>query len=1312
MRWLEPLLCPLAALAERYGALAEIAVLIGVAAGGVIGSSVVRWLSRILKMGGGTLSSGWVASALIATFVYVACLAADPLLKAALDPPHDISPAAWGRVGFFEIELLGDWAWPFLPLSEHPAAGIAIHLALWIAVIALVRALLQWIYRGTRIDWNTPQAMLPFYYRWVGASSARRADERFSRWLWRLLWFAWPIFLLCGLLVANESRRASLASRIPQCLEQAQALATGGSAMRELTSYPIAGAPPIGAWVLAGLLLFGLTVHLVLEGSPSPEPEPTKDEEDDDELPAAPPDPLRRLGDALQAKLPGAFLEALEEHPGAAAELHGFHAEESPLLAEALRALTEDPSAPTPDPEVGEPGAEEPTARAELYSHQREVLDHLRAVWTMSAPSALGAAPTLREEVGPAPVQTADLSTPHALVLAPEGAGRTTLAMLAALYVHLDRGATTLVLVRDHAAARAWVKRLTDALARSSARWNVHVACAGEDLADVLVAGRTPAVVVASLDALEADVLGAARTDKFFASLGLFVVDDADRMCGVAEMHAHMVMRRTWALLETLHDAPYPTVLLGVVGPSASGMASWARHVLAAPLRVFDADGAPRVARAVLRRRDLADASGEAIPLRTVAEACEAAQVPWHLRRAGDASRHERTFATELGQLRRHHKMDPLDAEVILLEGRYPDVFRESERLAHAGLRTGRASVVLVLAPPADEEMVLHEEAIDATQRERIRELPRAIPLAEPNLVRQRHLDRALGREQSVAALRDRFGADLVDDVLERLDAHRRVRYRDVWHFDAATDQAASRRLVRAADESAIGEPIRADCVSDSRARARVVDRGTSEVLREVDAAIAPASYSPGAIFEHARGRYQVLERNHDGDFICEQITEAHRTTPSVQVHIELEDPTFEVRELGGSPIEVAMSSAHIKESVHAIRRYAPGPALVERRRYPDPIASELGSEACVIHVPLEPAAIVPIVAGLRMMIPCAFRGAAELAGVAYVEIGERRGIAFYDRTPGASGLARSIAESGLAELLALARHALERLVGPVSSRLHHLHDATYIPDLSPEGWRVTEALGWLDRVLEVPSAPGADPARHGRRRVEWTPGEGPGDLGRLWISATGRSDDLVWTRHRFTSRHALGGQPAGPVFLDVAIERRTIAWAIRKAQMAGAPSVATEVRDPGVWMTQHHAALSTASDDLVAIYAHLARLSQEHLVDTVLAVVASIPTHPSPLPVCERAPIAALSRRRADRDAKCLLAWALLPTAVHPTIRLTDDGPVLQIARSDGEPEVVDLSGDAIRSVTGDTGAALALSWGEDAPPEEAAADDPDPEG
>jgi len=1269
MRWLDAILCPLAAAAEHYGATLMIAVIAGISVGGVVGSGIVRWLSRLARFGTGSIATGWVAATMIGMLIYAVALMVDPLLMSTVDAPPDVSASDWDRLGFFEWKLLGDWAWPILPLTEHPAAGLAIHLLTWVAVISVVRMTLLWIHRDVTIRWATPSAQLPWYYRWTGASTARRADQRFTAWAKRLVWVAWPTLALSGILLANESRSGGDPALV--------CVADGAAFSRALIGAPIEGAPPPGAWVLGAFLLFALSIHVVLEGSP-PEEKEKKDEAKDEPLPGPPPDPLRRLGDALQAMSPGAFLEALEEHVATEEEVEGFRDSESPLVREAFVALT---------------GAEEP------WAHQREVLDHLRAVWTMSSPEELGAAPEMREEAGPSPIQQADLSTPHALVLSAEGSGRTTLTCLSALYVHLDRGATTLVVVRDADAAKLWSRRLKDALMRSSARWNLQVVTAGDDLAETFLAGRTPAVVVAGLAQLESEVLGLERTEPFFASLGLIVADDVDRFTGVAEMHLHMVMRRIWTALDTLHDAPYPPVLLATLGPSASGMVAWARHVLAAPMRVFDRDTAPRLARAILRRRDLADAHGEPIPLATIAKACEDAQVPWHMRRAGDSQRHLRRAETELGHLRRHHRPDPLDAEVVLIEGTYPDVRREAERLAHAGLRTERDSVVLVLAPPADEEMVLHEEATDAPERERIDALPRAVPLAEPDVVRQRHFDRALGSEQDVAALRERFGAELTDEILERLGESRRVRYREVWHFDPVADDAVSKQLVRAAGERALGEPIRADCVSESADRRGVTDRGTGETLLEVDGVLGPVLFATGTIFEHPRGRYLVTGES-GKTITCEQVTEAHRTTPSRSIEVELHDARFEDRELGGKPVRVGVENARVREGVHGVRRYAPGPKLFDRRRYPEPSRTAYSTEVCALLTGLEPSASVPLAAALRMILPCALRGADELVDLGVCEIDGEPALVFFDRTPGSSGFARFIGESALADLLRLARQVLERLVGPVARRLHRIHD-TAQSELTPESWAIGDALAWLDETLDPPvQHMREDELDVRRRRVEWQAGEGRGDLGRLWISSTGRVDDLVWTRHPFESKHPLGVEPAGRVFIDVAVERRTIAWAIRKARTAGASRSAKAITDPSTWMREHHAALSTASDDLGSVYERLYRLSGAHLADTVLALVAGIPTHPQPLPVAERAPIAAFARRRADRDAKCLLAWALLPTALSPTVRLTEAGPVLQIQRG-GKVEVVDLSGNAIRTVTGDTGAELALSWGEDAPPE-----------
>lgn len=1307
MSWLDQILCPVAQLSDLIGASTIVAIWAGVFAGGLLASTVFRVFRKLLAPGSTSIVPRWLAAVLIALAVYTVALIVDPLLKAVLTRPAGVPAEVWSRIGFFEWKLMGgEWSWPILPLSDHPGPGIVVHVVAWLAVVSVVWALLAWLHRNTRLTWETPQEELPWFYRWVGSSTTRRADARFRKWIRPLLLVLVPFHLLSGFLLATEAD-ARMARANVQCADgdgAGQALPdltelglpvgqtpaegeTGalGQAVRErLGGGEIPGGFPPGAWALAGLLLLALSVHLIIDGRP-PEEKPEKNKKDEaaDAAPAV--DPLRRLGDALQSLVPGAFLEALEEHPQSPGEPTEFAQSISPLVREAFSSLA---------------GSDTP------WSHQREVLDHLAGVWRMAAPSGPGAAPALIEELGPTPIRSEDPESPHALILCAEGSGRTTLTCVAALYVHLDRGATTLVIARDRDAARLWAKRLRDTLARSSARWNVHVVVAGDDLAEALLSAHTPAVVVAGLEELETDVLASQRTDPFFARLGLIVAEDVDRFTGVAEMHLHMIMRRTWAILDTVHDAAYPVALLAVAGPSASGLEAWARHVLAAPMRIFDRDGAPQTARAVLRRRDLADSKGEAIPLSMVAEACDRAQIPWHRRRAGDAHRQERTAETELGRLRRFHVDDPLDAEVVLLEGTYPDVRREAERLSHAGLRTERRVAVLVLAPPADEEMVLHEEAIDAPNRELIDALPRAVSLSEPDLVRQQHIDRALGREQDVAALRSRFGADLIDDMLGRLEQAGRVRERKVWYFDARADDAASRRLVRTAEEAALGEPLAASCVSDSSERVEVIDRGTSEILRRVDRAVAAAMHPPGSILLHERGRYRVLEHQ-ERVILCEEVTEPHRTTAERATELERPTPSWSPRKLGGSPLNVSLVRAQVRESFHGVRRYAPGPTLVEHRRYERPVRASYVTDVCLIgdaegHAPLSRAALIPLAAAMRMMLPCYLRGATDLVDVDVVELAGRPCLVVFDRTPGASGFCRFVFETGIAQLLRLTRMVLERLVGPELTRLHRIHDTTVTGELTPSQWRRDEALTWLDVVLDAPQGGDEESDQRERqgRRVEWLTGEGPGDLGRLWVSSTGRTDDLVWTRHRFRSLHALGEHPSGFVHIDMAVERRTIAHAIRRAVAAGASRTVEKITDSQQWIVQHRASLATASVDLVALMDRLRSLSEEHYVDTVLALVAAIPTRHEPISVAERAPLVVLSRRRADRDAKVVLAWAMLPATFNPTVRLAPEGAVLEVTRG-GKRAVVDLSGNEIRLHEGDPGAELAMSWDRGGEPE-----------
>ncbi|HVH97573.1 MAG TPA: hypothetical protein VM869_02645, partial [Enhygromyxa sp.] len=1043
-----------------------------------------------------------VGAALACVLLYTFGRAVDPLLASLLARPEWFPADRWDAVGWFEWKLLGrPWAWGALPLRDHPGLGIVVHTIVWVALWTGLRLVLDWIW-ASRLRWSEPTRDLPWYFRWVGSSTTRRADQRFRRWLGRVVTVLLPIHVLAGMRLAES----------PGAL------------------------PAPGAWVTGGLLLWTTVFHLLVRGRP-PAAEKKKEDAESAE-PAEDPQqqhaaPLVRLREAVERLRPGVELETLEQRASTQARRAEFPAAISPLVREIFEDLT---------------GEQKP------WVHQAELLAHLGELWRMEAGPERGEVPILTEERATSVVRALETSTPHALVLAPEGAGRTTLTLLAALHVFFDRGATSLVIVRDRPAARRYAKTLERALLGSSARWNVLVCTAGQDLSAALIAERTPAIVVADLETCEAEVLCDPRTDNFLGRLGLIVADDVDGFTGVAEMHLQLCVRRLWALLDRLHEAPYPAALLATAGDGASGMDAWAKHVLAVPMRIFADDGAPTRAQVLIRRRDLVDGTGTDIPLSLLAEACDAAELPWHLRLAGDGNRTVRRAAFDLGNLRRHHVEDPRAAAIVIVEGTYPDVRREAARLAHAGVALDREQwsagtpVVLVLAPPGDEEMVLHEEAEDAPHRELVASLPRAVPLTEPRVVRQRHFDRAIGREQDLAALRDRFGGRFVDETVAKLgDALRR---REVLHIDQASDQVVPRTLLRAVKEGALGQPIDAACVSDRGSRAQIVDAGTSEVLLTADRAVVGATYPPGRIFLHPRGRF-LLIGDHDGaELIAEQIGGLERTTLDRTLALELDvPPEWSDRQFGGRKLSVAFVSGCVIERLCGVRRYAPGPTLVDQRVYERPIEVRYGTDACLIAIGSEPNddAFVPLAAAMRMILPGYMRAGVELVDVDRVTLDGRAHLCIFDRTPGASGFARFVCERGLRELLVLTRMVLERCVGPEFARLRHIHDRT--PGSDPNRWRVGDALRWLDEILDAAPEPEleTEPVDLGPR-TEFVPGEGHGDLGRLWISRTGRTDDLVWTRHSWWSPVPLAGLPRGKVSFDIAVERPAIAAARRRA--------------------------------------------------------------------------------------------------------------------------------------------------------------------
>ena len=540
----ETLVCALAQLAAELGTTGLVGLLATVGAASTVLAAIGRRIARLRPKGSPAPGPPWLMATLIAIGLYLLARLVDPLLAHDLGPaPLGVADGAWARVGYFESLLLGrSWAAPLLPLADHPTLAVMIHAALWPTLVVAIRfVLVRWPSSvraaGVEVTWDTPEAELPRW--WLGATTARRADDRFRRWSTRLLFILVPLHLAAGGLMAVGER----GNPVPTCgtdlasqaaASVSEAVASELDALTGLAPAALVdvGHPAPGSWILGGLLLLIWSLHLLLPGRPFAEAEEEEvDEEDEgptaeDEVVAPP--LLAKVTTALAAHpLPDDDLDALARLatgplPAAPGRAVPLPVELGPMVREVARALT---------------------GQEEVWVHQAAVLEHLGRAWRVEGGRGVGETPTLEEEVARSPVRTR-AGAPHALLATAEASGRSTTAMLAAVHVALDRGGSTLVVVPEGTEPRAWAERFRTALERSPARWNVSVTVAGDALATMLLGGEVPTVVVTDLTQLDASVLADARAEPFLERLGLVVVDDVDAHVGIAEMHLHLMMRR------------------------------------------------------------------------------------------------------------------------------------------------------------------------------------------------------------------------------------------------------------------------------------------------------------------------------------------------------------------------------------------------------------------------------------------------------------------------------------------------------------------------------------------------------------------------------------------------------------------------------------------------------------------------------------------------------------------------------------------------------------------------------------------------
>lgn len=389
------------------------------------------------------------------------------------------------------------------------------------------------------------------------------------------------------------------------------------------------------------------------------------------------------------------------------------------------------------------------------------------------------------------------------IVVAPESAGKTTLALLAAanhVLVH-TRGA--LLIARDDAHEERLYRRIGEVLRPSAVRWNLRVRQVGGDLMNDLARGIVPDVVVCSLQRLVMHLLGNAEGfTPFLRSLGLIVVDDVESYCGPVEVHAQLAFRRLAARLrhlqgvEALGEKGAP-LLLALGADSLHDLPAWARTLCGVDAVTRDftrgaeeseereaAEGAARGLAATAaqpgeakpagnlqvfhRLRDFRTATGDLLTAAGLVEVCERLSVPWIYRPCGDLRRHLGRRPLLLKDEPRWHVDSPEDACVIFLEGRWSDVRRERRRLRRAGARFRRGrggEEEATQGTPEDGagEIVAFVTLADADEEMAFTQLDRRFGLAE---ILERLPEPAL-RLPSGRVTRSHLAADLVQHWME-----------------------------------------------------------------------------------------------------------------------------------------------------------------------------------------------------------------------------------------------------------------------------------------------------------------------------------------------------------------------------------------------------------------------------------------------------------------------------------------------------------------------------------------------------------------
>lgn len=834
-----------------------------------------------------SIGPSFLAAGLIVAVMFGVGWLVEPLLRYQLGLGQ--GAPAW------QYLLLGsrpEMQW-YMPLGRFPYLNLLGVSALWFGVWWWAARIVRLVY-GSELGANLAarvehQNVLASWRDWFGASKLFKTDDSYRGWAPWLLVAAVP-FLAWGLgMISGDPYRMN------------------------------------GSFFAVSVILWlSWAIHLTLSGHwymAEPEVE---------EVPEAEPDPgkgwpdiLADLKARLQVDEPYTF-----EPPRAVAPIRpAARAAASGLISQLLAEIYPTVAGDAP------PGDAEPQ-KIGLTHMQQTVLETLsKQAYVHVDPPSSAASLELGRVSGAAVEDESGLRHRNQIILAPDGSGKTTLAMLAACNHALTHTRSTLVVTRDEASAERFSELLRATLEPSTLRWTLRIKQANAGLISDLSQGIIPDVIVTSLRQLVVSILDEPQLyAPFLKTLGLIIIDDAETFCGPVEVHMQLAFRRlTLRVRELLgtrqlgEESAPATLILST--DSMHNTAAWLKSLcgIDAVTRTFDYDdfgdmqgGAASGTDALegaepgryhlfYQLSDFSTQTGDGVSVADLIGSCERLGIAWHYHRCGDASRRQGRSNLKLAQEPQYDVDSPLDACVLFLEGHISTVRREIRHLSRAGLRyepakgepqlAGPVPIAFISIVDPDERMALTELNPNSSLAEIVRTLPRPVVRAPFGQAVEAHLASDLvDTWLEVADILDTFGNTAVH-TLARLAESGLLLHESRTGLDALQNGYQTNLFVRvplkAVADTTAGDAAGARLLLPPRVAqverppgltVAVRDRTNLTILEQTDQISARHIYYPGRIFQSAKGRYVVVSR-------AGEAVGASRKNSAVSAHDILVEP-------------------------------------------------------------------------------------------------------------------------------------------------------------------------------------------------------------------------------------------------------------------------------------------------------------------------------------------------------------------------------------------------------------------------------------